>query len=221
MPEEKINPQEQTKETSKKSPEKNGSDKKFKIVSLLLALFIIATAALGGLSYVISSSAKKQQSTQQEEIAKLEQAKKDLEEQLKKAKEDAKAAKSSASSACTDPTSADLENIKAAINTGNTAALEGYMAETVTVIYAASEGVGPQTPAQAVADLEYLAVATTPWNFSLPEATISAWASGGYSSYISTDSIVGKSANNYVVAFSFDCDGNIDTIFMAANSALL
>lgn len=221
MPEESNNPPEQTKETAKKPSEKKPGDKKLKIVSLLLALFIIATAALGGLSYIVNSNAKKQESAQQQEIAKLEQEKKDLEEQLKKAKDDAKAAKTAASTACTDPTSADLDNIKAAMNSGNTAALEGYMAETVTVIYAASEGVGPQTPAQAVADLEYLAAATTPWNFSLPASTITAWASGGYSSYISTDSLVGKSANNYVVAFSFDCDGNIDTIFMAANSGLL
>lgn len=205
------------------SKQKNPSHKMTRILAGLLALFVVVTTALGGLSYILNSNAKKQQSAQQEEIDKLAQEKKDLLEQLKKAKADLKSAKSAAapSSTCSDPTSADLENIKASITSGNTAALEGYMADTVTVIYAASEGLGPQTPTQAIADLKYLNSATNPWDFALPAATISAWASGGYSSYISTDSLVGKSANNYVVAFSFDCSGDIDTIFMAANSALL
>lgn len=213
----------ETKKTESKKSNKNTGGKATKVFAMLMVVFIVATAALGGLSYIVNSNAKKQQSAQQEEIDKLAEEKKNLLEQLKKVKANLKSAKSAAapSTSCTEPTSADLDNIKAAITSKNTAALEGYMADTVTVIYAASEGLGPQTPTQAVADLKYLNSATNPWNFALPAATISAWSSGGYSSYISTDSLVGKSANNYVVAFSFDCSGEIDTIFMAANSALL
>lgn len=213
----------ETKKTESKKSSKNKGSKATKVFAVMMVVFIVATAALGGLSYIVNSNAKKQQSAQQKEIDKLAEEKKDLLEQLKKAKADLKSAKSAVapSTSCSEPTSADLENIKASITSGNTAALEGYMADTVTVIYAASEGLGPQTPTQAIADLKYLKSATNPWDFALPAATISAWASGGYSSYISTDSLVGKSANNYVVAFSFDCSGDIDTILMAANSALL
>ena len=51
------------------------------------------------------------------------------------------------------------ENIVAAIDTMNTAALEGYMATSVNVVYAATEFGGPRTPAQAVGDLDYLSSA--------------------------------------------------------------
>lgn len=138
-----------------------------------------------------------------------------LTKQLKSAK--SAAAETSASS----PSAADLENIKAAITSGNTAALEGYMADKVTVIIAASEGLGTRTPAQAISDLDYVSDGTSPWDFALSSATISGWASGDYASYISSDGLIGKSANNYVVAFKFDSAGKISTIFMTNNASLL
>ncbi|MEI6237026.1 MAG: hypothetical protein WCP03_00290 [Candidatus Saccharibacteria bacterium] len=114
------------------------------------------------------------------------------------------------------------DNISAAISSKNTAALEGYMAPSVNVILAASEGIGPQTPAQAINDLAYLNSATSPWDFSLPASTIAKYSSSPYyGKYFASNTIVGESANKYVVSFGVNSSGKIDTIFMAVNSDLL
>lgn len=151
----------------------------------------------------------------QKQVDDLEKEKADLKKQVKSAKSAAEEASASA------PSAADLENIKAAITSGNTAALEGYMADSVTVILAASEGLGSRTPTQAVSDMDYLSGGTTPWDFALPSATVSGWASGDYGTYISADGLVGKSANNYVVALKFNSDGDISSVFMTNNAGLL
>lgn len=114
-----------------------------------------------------------------------------------------------------------IENIQAAISSGNTAALEGYMASTVKVILAASEGIGDRTPTQAVEDLKYLDDATDPWDFDLPAETLAQWRAGGYGSYIPIPAVVGESANGYVVSFLFNHEGKISVIFMANDSELM
>ena len=118
-------------------------------------------------------------------------------------------------------TEADRDSIEEAVTSDNTAALEGYMAETVTVIIAASDGVGPRTPTEAIADLAYIADATDPWNFALDAATLAEYKTGDYTQYFSDDSIVGVSADNKVVVFNFDSAGKIDGIFMAIDAGLL
>jgi hypothetical protein len=113
------------------------------------------------------------------------------------------------------------ENITAAINTMNTAALEGYMTNPVTVVLAASEFGGPRTPTQAVSDLNYLSSATGPWNFNLSTPQLNAYKAGAYSQYFGDNTIVGKSANDYVVSFAINDSGKISVIFIAANASLL
>lgn len=113
------------------------------------------------------------------------------------------------------------ENIAAAINTMNTAALEGYMAPSVNVVLAASEAAGPRTPAEAVSDLAYLNSATAPWDFALPVATLNAYAAGDYANYFGENTVVGKSANKYVVSFRINSSSKIDQIFMSVSSDLL
>jgi hypothetical protein len=113
------------------------------------------------------------------------------------------------------------ENTAAAIESQNTAALEGYMADSVTVVVAASEKGGSETSLQAVKDLDYLNSGTSPWDFNLPIAALTAYKSGDYKRYFGSNTIVGKSANGYVVAFGVNNSGKIDTVFMAANSSLL
>lgn len=114
------------------------------------------------------------------------------------------------------------ENTAAAINSGNTAALEGYMATSVNVVIAASEKTGAETAAQAVSDLSYLNSGTMPWNFSVAAATLTAWQNGFYKQYFGADkTIVGESANKYVVSFGVNTSGKIDTVFMAASADLL
>lgn len=203
----------------KQGKQKTNKQKK-SLPKWLLVLFVLALLVADGYGVYYW-----QQQKLDEQVSKTTELEKEV-DSLKKDKADlekkAKAAKTAADeAAASTPSASDLENMKDAITSGNTAALEGYMADSVTVIYAASEGVGPQTPAQAVADLDYISDGTAPWNFALPSATVTAWASGSYSAYISTDGLVGKSANNYVVAFKFDSAGKISSIFMTNNVGLL
>lgn len=114
-----------------------------------------------------------------------------------------------------------IDNIQAALNTMNTAALEGYMAPSVNVVFAASEKQGPRTPTQAVTDLDYLKNATAPWDFALPASVLSSYGKGSYGQYFGANTLVGKSANSYVVSFGFNSSTKITTIFVAAAENLL
>ncbi|PJE65370.1 hypothetical protein COU91_02020 [Candidatus Saccharibacteria bacterium CG10_big_fil_rev_8_21_14_0_10_47_8] len=114
------------------------------------------------------------------------------------------------------------ENTAAAIESQNTAALEGYMASSVTVVVAASEKGGAETATQAVKDLDYLNSGTSPWDFKLSDATLASFGNGSYGKYFGADTtIVGQSANKYVVSFGVNTSGKIDTVFMAASADLL
>lgn len=110
------------------------------------------------------------------------------------------------------------ENIADGIKSGNTAALEGYMADSVTVVIAASEKGGAETPAQAIKDLDYLKSATAPWDFALSSEVLKTYANGFYGKYFGENTVVGKSADGKVVAFGINDVGKIDTIFMASNA---
>ena len=202
--------QEENQVVDKKEPKKNY------LVPILIAVVVllaISTAYLGW-QYKQLSDDKKQLQSQIDNLNK----------QLTSVKE---SVKTSANPTPTPTTKvviskALLENVPAAINTMNTAALEGYMAPTVNVILAASEGIGPQTPVQAVKALDYLNSATEPWNFNLPSSTLSIYKNNQYyGKYFGNNTIVGKSANGYVVAFGVNSSGKIDTIFMAVSEDLL
>lgn len=122
-----------------------------------------------------------------------------------------------------DPTvTADLKaNIADAVNSGNYAALEGYMNSSVNVILAASEGVGPQTPTEAVASMDYLNSGADPWVFEPDAATIATWDAGFYTDYFDDNTYVGRASNGMVVVFDFDECGKINEVFMVANEELL
>ena len=127
---------------------------------------------------------------------------------------------------CTEvaPVASTIENIQASITSGNTAALEGYMATSVNVILAASEAYGPQTATQAVADVtSFISNDINSWdyNFSLPAAILNTYRQNDYSQYFPTNAVVGKATNDQVISFSFDCNGKIDTVFLAGSSSLL
>ena len=182
---------------------------------LLVAAVLLAGGGAAGYWWR-DQDAKNNAKATQSEIdtlkSSLANAKKDL--------ADAKADKKD-STACTGPSADELANIKDAIGSGNTAAVESYMQTSVNVILAASEAYGPQTPAQAVKDLDYVDSGTDPWNFELPAATISDYQKGDYKQYFPNGALVGKSANGYVVSFQFDSCGKIYGIFMSANADLL
>jgi len=120
------------------------------------------------------------------------------------------------------PNATVIANIKASITSGNTAALEGYMADAVKVVLAMAEGVAPGTPTEAVTRItEFISAATEPWNFEMNSSQLGQYAVGGYGPYFPTIAVVGMSANNKVITFDFDCDGKISRVFMASDSTIL
>lgn len=209
---------EQTNKTTDKEVKQKPSDEKSK-KNMLVCLLIVLLVALvvGGATYLwrdsVASDLEKQQaaqiSTQKATIAELENQLANTETTV--AADD--------SGPCTEvaPDAATLDNIKASINTGNTAVLSGYMASTVNVILAATEAYGPQTPAQAVDDISvFISDDSTSWDydFSLPATTLSGYQSGDYKQYFPEIALVGEASNKQVISFSFDCDGKISTVFL-------
>lgn len=186
---------------------------------IFLAILLLATAGTGAYLWR-DSQAKKQQKDNLAKITDLQTKVTNLEKQ-NKTPAAASSAPSSNASTSTSPSAAAIQSIKESITSDNTAALEGYMASTVKVIIAASEGIGDRTPVQAIGDLKYLDSATDPWDFNLNATTLASYQTGDYKDYFKSNSIVGKSANNYVISFNFDSAGKINGIFMSVNADLL
>lgn len=183
------------------------------VMMVLLCLLLIAASGAGAYFW------------QQQEVNKLQKSNKEKSEQIDGLNKQLQAAQAAepvvAEEDVTPPTQDQLDNMQAAIETMNTAALEGYMAASVNVILAASEGLGARTPVQAVGDVDYLSSATDPWDFSLPQATLDGYAAGDYKQYFPATAFVGKSANGYVISFTFDNSGDISGIFMSASDDIL
>jgi len=119
-------------------------------------------------------------------------------------------------------TAAMKENIKAALDSQNTAAFSTYTANPVNYVVAASELSKDMTPDEAAVALEYTHTATGPWDFSLPVATINTWKAGFYVDHFDDATrYIGRAASGMVVSFDFDCSGKIDKIFVAADDDLL
>src|SRR3990167_2044463 len=185
------------------APKKSGKGKEM-LKWLLVILLIVGAAAAGW--YYADSQAQKEQDKLNAEITTLKASNTKLKSDLEKA---------TAEETSTKPTQEDLDNIEAAVKSGNYAALEQLMASKVIVIIAASEGLGERTPAQAIADLAYINAGTDPWNCDLEAATIDQYQAGDYKQYFPDGALVCKSANNYIVSFSFNADGDISPIFLS------
>ena len=74
---------------------------------------------------------------------------------------------------------------------------------------------------EAIGDLKYVENAADPWDLALTSATLNSYADGSYGQYFPSDALVGKSADNYVISFTFNEAGKIDGIFMASDASLL
>jgi len=123
---------------------------------------------------------------------------------------------------CNDtPTASRKENIKAALDSKNTAAFSTYFSNPVLFVIAASEKGGEETPDQAAVDMEYANTATGPWDFNLPPATVSDYDAGFYTAYFDSNTYVGRAASGQVAAFDFDCNGKIKQAFLAAHEDIL
>jgi hypothetical protein len=109
---------------------------------------------------------------------------------------------------------ADRQNVRDAITSGNTAAIEGYLSDPVRVIIMASECCWDISRADAVAQLSYVTGAPTPWDFALPAATVDPWRTNIYYGDLFTgDDIVGRAADGTIVSFGIE-GGQITRILM-------
>lgn len=202
-----------SKTTAKKM---GGSRLKTVLLSVLIVLLVAASA--GAAYWLRDRSAKTTASEKDATIASLKKSNAALEKDLAAAK--ATTGTNASSNSCTvqQPNAAAISNIEASITSGNTQALEGYMASSVKVILAATEAYGAQTPTQAVSDVtNFISTDSSSWdyNFSLPASTLSSYSSGDYSEYFPATALVGKASNGKVISFSFDCNAKISTVFLA------
>lgn len=217
-----MEPQNNQPATPETVPTTQDSKAKKKTLGLTIAIaLIVLLVACGWLAWQLKITAD--QSSQNASQSKQLQSQ--IDSLNKKLADAQKSTSAPAASPCSQQaaiTQSLKDNISAAISSKNTAALEGYMASSVKVVYAASEKGGSETPSAAVADLDYLnSNATSPWNFSLPNATITSWQSGFYKQYFQDPFYAGQSANKYVVSFGFDKCGKINSEFVAASADLL
>lgn len=201
-------------EKSKKSP--------LKVVFFVLLVVLIAAASAFGVYYWRDNEAKNYEKQKTDEINKLVTEKKLLEDEITKLKDTPVAIKGGE---CIEksPKSSVLADIKASITSGNTQALEGYMAEEVNTILAASEAFGKTTPAKSVSYVtDFIGNPTqTTWNFVLNTTILDSYKAGDYKDYFTDISVVGKSNSGKVISFSFDCDAKIDTVFISNQESIL
>lgn len=111
------------------------------------------------------------------------------------------------------------ETIRAAIDTMNTQALEGYMTDTVQFTIYASECCGDMTKVEAIKNLEYVKDGDN-WNFDQNNETIKKLKEK--SEFFGPDAYVGFAQNNEnAVAFKFNESNMIDSIAVVASYKLI
>jgi hypothetical protein len=133
-----------------------------------------------------------------------------------------------AESACTEmaPDASTIENLQGVVNNVNTEPLLYFVAPSVNVVLAASSGYGPLDPDPATLALaDFLmpdpSVLPAQYDFALTAATLDAYRAGDYAEYFPPTALVGRGTDNRVVAFSFDCDGLVDTMLLVSDESLL
>lgn len=192
------------------------------ILLIIIALVLMSGSALGAF-YLRDSQAAKIEKQQSDDIANYKKTIAAFEEQTMST---INSTDTNNPELCAEvaPDITAVENIKASITSGNTAALEGYMASGVNVILAASEASGVQAPAQAISRVsDFISSDINSWDydFSLPSTTTNTYKQGSYSQYFTDSSLVGKATNEKLISFSFNCLGKIDTVFLANDANLL
>lgn len=203
-------------------PKKNHKGAK-RVSLLLLALALLAAAAAGGYWWRDQAA----RSELGDKSAKISDLQAEV-ASLKKAAETSGSSGSSESSGGTTcaairPSEATVESIKSAITSGNTAALEGYMAPSVNVIYAASDGLGQRTAANAVSDITSFISnpSEVTWNFVVADAKIAAFQQSSYKLYFPDTALVGEASDERLLSFTFDCEGKISGVLLVMDEATL
>jgi hypothetical protein len=112
-----------------------------------------------------------------------------------------------------------IQQIVAAMESKNYAALEGYMASSVFVRLEATECCGGSTPTEAISQLSYVDEALN-WDFDTTNPVIIALYELDHSSY-SQNHIIGIADTEHLIAFGLDSENKIYDISMAVTYKLL
>jgi len=181
------------------------------IYSLITVALVIATAVL---TYWLTDMSNNDIETRlNNEIKQLKSDNDSLDKELQDKSDSAAVIKQSSDTKTPDED--DLGNIKAAISIGNTEPLQGYMAQTVNVILAASEGIGDRTPVQATLDITDFIDGAGTWDFNLSASTLNSYGKSFYGQYFPNNAVVGKSSKGKIISISFDKDAKINQVFFA------
>jgi len=108
-------------------------------------------------------------------------------------------------------------NFVDAMTSGNTAALEGELANSIFVAQAATGCCGDVDPVTAINLLDYVNPGSgATWNFSIDEATLADYRSGEYAEYFPPQALVGQSSDGFLVSFiPAEPGGLIETLLIA------
>jgi len=108
-------------------------------------------------------------------------------------------------------------NFVDAMTSGNTAALEGELANPIFVAQAATGCCGDVDPVTATNLLDYVNPGSgATWNFAIDEATLADYRSGEYAEYFPPQAIVGQSSDGFLVSFIPAAPGGlIETLLIA------
>ena len=108
-------------------------------------------------------------------------------------------------------------NFMDAMTSGNTAALEGELANPIFVAQAATGCCGNVDPVTATNLLDYVNPGSgATWNFAIDEATLADYRSGEYAEYFAPQAIVGQSSDGFLVSFIPAAPGGlIETLLIA------
>ena len=107
----------------------------------------------------------------------------------------------------------DALAVETAISSGTPADTFDFLADQVTVAFAASDFNQERTPALAISDLGQVSNGTG-WSWELDPETLDTYRDGPYGNYFSDDALVGESAEGYVVSLHVGDDA-IDEIFIS------
>lgn len=186
------------------------------LLTVLLVILLISTSAAGAYFYR-SKKADEFEAKQNNSMTKLSSENTNLASQL--ANEKSKNATSQMAFESVAPSEATIEKIKTAVTSGNTVALEGYMAESVNVIVggSGSNAVKTITPALAATSItSFVSDATSPWDFPPSASVIRTLNGSGWTHYIPNNAVIGESANKKVVSLSFNSKSEICSVILVA-----
>lgn len=107
---------------------------------------------------------------------------------------------------------AERATIRAAITSGDPAAIEPYLAEPVHLIYAATECCGPLSPADAIAGFDYAENAVPPW-VDVPPADLATYRASFYGKWFPADLLAVRASDGFVISLGIE-GGRITSIFM-------